>query len=60
MQGRWMYLVAIIDWYSRKIVGYELSQTMNKEFVIKAARCTGHCKKAWCQHQRREVLGEKT
>ena len=36
MQGRWMYLVAIIDWYSRKIVGYELSQTMNKEFVIKA------------------------
>lgn len=36
MQGRWMYLVAIIDWYSRKIVGYELSQTMNKEFVLKA------------------------
>ena len=31
-----MYLVAIIDWYSRKIVGYELSQTMNKDFVIKA------------------------
>ncbi|MGI6597989.1 MAG: IS3 family transposase [bacterium] len=46
MQGRWMYLVAIIDWYSRKIVGYELSQTMNKEFVIKAARCTRHCKKS--------------
>ncbi len=36
MQGRWMYLVAIIDWYSRTIVGYELSQTINKEFVIKA------------------------
>jgi putative transposase len=36
MQGRWMYLVAIIDWYSRKIVGYELSQTLNKESVIKA------------------------
>ncbi len=36
MQGRWMYLVAIIDWYSRKIVGYDLSQTMNKEFVLKA------------------------
>ena len=36
MQGRWMYLVAIIDWHSRMIVGYELSQTMNKEFVIKA------------------------
>lgn len=38
MQGRWMYLVAIIDWYARKIVGYELSQTMNKEFVIKAVK----------------------
>ena len=38
MQGRWMYLVAIIDWYSRKIVGYELSDTMNKEFVIKAVK----------------------
>ena len=38
MQGRWMYLVAIVDWYSRMIVGYELSQTMNKEFVIKAVR----------------------
>lgn len=36
MQGRWMYLTAIIDWYSRKIVGYELSQTMSKESVIKA------------------------
>lgn len=36
MQGRWMYLVVIIDWYSRKIVGHELSQSMNKEFVINA------------------------
>ncbi len=35
MQGRWMYLVAIIDWYSRKIVGHELSDTMNKEFVVR-------------------------
>ena len=36
MQGGWMYLVAIIDWYSRKIVGYELSQTIDKKFVLKA------------------------
>lgn len=36
MQGGWMYLIAIIDWYSRKIMGYELSQTMNRDFVIKA------------------------
>lgn len=36
MQGRWMYLVAIIDWYSRMIVGYELSPVMTKDFVLKA------------------------
>lgn len=36
MQGRWMYLVAIIDWYSRKIVGHKLSDTMNKDFVVEA------------------------
>lgn len=38
MQGQWMYLVAIIDWYSRHIVGYALSQTMNKEFVVQAVK----------------------
>lgn len=35
MQGRWMYLVAIVDWHSRMIVGYELSHTMSKEFVLR-------------------------
>jgi len=38
MQGRWMYLVAIIDWYSRMIVGYELSPVMTKDFVLKAVK----------------------
>lgn len=33
-----MYLVAIIDWYSRYIVGYELSSTMDKSFVINAVK----------------------
>jgi putative transposase len=36
MQGRWMYLVAIIDWYSRMIVGYELAPVMTRAFVLKA------------------------
>ncbi len=36
MRGRWMYLVAIIDWYSRMVVGYKLAPTMAKEFVIEA------------------------
>jgi putative transposase len=29
-----MYLFIIIDWYSRKIVDYELSSTLEKEFVL--------------------------
>lgn len=29
-----MYLTAIIDWYSRKIVGHYLSDTLNTESVI--------------------------
>lgn len=31
-----MYLVAFIDWYSRYIVGYELSDNLETEFCIKA------------------------
>ena len=30
----WMYLVAVIDWFSRYIVEWELSQTLNIEFVL--------------------------
>jgi putative transposase len=31
-----MYLVAILDWYSRSIVSWELDQTMQVAFVIEA------------------------
>jgi putative transposase len=34
----WMYLVAVIDWYSRYIVSWELDQTLEIDFVLKAAR----------------------
>lgn len=34
----WMYLVAIIDWYSRYVVAWELEQTLETAFVMKAAR----------------------
>lgn len=33
-----MYLVAIIDWYSRYIVSFELSSTLEKGFVLRALR----------------------
>ena len=36
VQG-WMYLVAFMDWYSRYVVSWELDQTMQAPFVVKAA-----------------------
>lgn len=32
----WLYLVAVIDWYSRYVVSWELSDTLEIEFVLKA------------------------
>ncbi|SMP64373.1 putative transposase [Anoxynatronum buryatiense] len=34
MKKGFMYLFIIIDWYSRKIVDYELSSTLEKSFVL--------------------------
>jgi len=34
MQKGFMYLFIIIDWYSRRIVDYELSSTLEKSFVL--------------------------
>ena len=36
LRGGWMYLVAILDWYSRYIVSWELDQTMQIAFVMEA------------------------
>jgi putative transposase len=36
MKRGFMYMVAIIDWYSRYIVGFELSNTLDKTFIIEA------------------------
>jgi putative transposase len=44
MQGSFMYLVAIIDWYSRYLVSWELSQSLERSFVLRAinkAFCVG-------------------
>lgn len=32
----WLYLVAMLDWHSRYIVSWELDQTLEIEFVLKA------------------------
>jgi putative transposase len=34
LHGGWMYLVAILDWYSRYIVSWELDQTLQIGFVL--------------------------
>jgi transposase InsO family protein len=36
--GGWMYLVAILDWYSRYIVSWELDQTLELPFVLTAVQ----------------------
>jgi putative transposase len=37
--GGWMYLVAVLDWFSRFIVSWELDQTLELSFVLKAIEC---------------------
>ncbi len=36
LQGGWMYLVAILDWYSRYIVTWELDESLELPFVLAA------------------------
>lgn len=36
LRRSWMYLVAILDWYSRYVVSWELSQSLELEFVLSA------------------------
>jgi len=38
VKGTWMYLVAILDWYSRFVLSWELSDTMNVGFCIEALK----------------------
>jgi len=34
LRGGWMYLVAMLDWYSRYVVSWELDQTLEMPFVL--------------------------
>ncbi len=36
MQRAWVYLVAVLDWYSRYVVAWELEQTLGLGFVLEA------------------------
>jgi putative transposase len=34
LQKHWMYLVAVLDWYSRYVVSWQLDQTLDIDFVL--------------------------
>jgi putative transposase len=36
LKGGWMYLVAILDWFSRYVISWELDQTLEMPFVLSA------------------------
>lgn len=36
LRGSWLYLVAILDWYSRYVVSWALADTLEIEFVLDA------------------------
>ena len=37
LRGAWLYLVAVLDWFSRYVVSWELSETLSLPFVQQAA-----------------------
>ncbi len=38
LQRGWLYLVAVMDWYSRYVVSWELDQSLEVDFVLTAVR----------------------
>ena len=38
LRGGWLYLVAVIDWFSRYVVSWELDQTLEMPFVVNAVK----------------------
>ena len=36
LHGGWLYLVAVIDWFSRYVISWELDQTLEMPFVLAA------------------------
>lgn len=38
LQKGWMYLVAVLDWYSRYVISWELDQTLEMPFVVAAVQ----------------------
>jgi transposase InsO family protein len=41
LQTGWMYLVAVLDWFSRYVVSWELDDTLQLPFVLEAVKRAG-------------------
>jgi putative transposase len=39
LKGGWMYLVAVLDWFSRFVVAWEVDQTLELPFVLNTVDC---------------------
>jgi len=37
LRGGWLYLVAFLDWFSRRVIAWELSDTLEMAFVLSCA-----------------------
>jgi putative transposase len=38
LQAAWLYLVAVLDWFSRYVISWELDQTLELPFVLQAVQ----------------------
>lgn len=43
MQQGFLYLVAVLDWYSRYVLSWELSNTLDTGFCLRALDAALHC-----------------
>jgi putative transposase len=63
MRGGYMYMVAIMDWYSRRILAWEISNTLDVEFCInalnKAVNLTGKVPDIFNTDQGSQFTSEK-
>lgn len=49
LSGGWMYLVALLDWYSRYVVSWQLDQTLELPFVLSTVeRALAHAHPSIC------------
>jgi putative transposase len=39
LTGGWLYLVAVLDWFSRYVISWELDQTLALPFVLRTVDC---------------------